>query len=86
LVSKIVPRSEYERVPRLSPDDRWDRFQPPHDPTDGLSGYRKWKNGWMDLSFTEIARYDSGFFSSDSVSLGQFLQYTLIYSECGSFK
>jgi len=24
------------------PDDRWDRLQPPHDPTDGLSGYRKW--------------------------------------------
>jgi len=23
-------------------DDRWDRLQPPRDPTDGLSGYRKW--------------------------------------------
>ena len=29
-------------VPRLLPDDRWDRLQPPRDPTDGLSGYRKW--------------------------------------------
>jgi len=32
---------------RLSPDDRWDRLQPPRDPTDGLSGYRKWMDGWM---------------------------------------
>jgi len=27
--------------PRLSPDDRWDRLQPPRDPTDGLSRYRR---------------------------------------------
>jgi len=33
-------------VPRFSPDDRWDRLQPPRDPTDGLSGYRKWMDGW----------------------------------------
>jgi len=33
-------------VPRLSPDDPWDRLQPPHDPTDGLSGYRKWMDLW----------------------------------------
>jgi len=33
-------------APRLSPADRWDRLQPPRDPTNGLSGYRK--NGWMD--------------------------------------
>jgi len=32
--------------PRLSPDDRWDRLQPPRDPTDGLSAYSKWMNGW----------------------------------------
>ena len=25
-------------VPRLSPDDQWDRLQPPRDPTDRLSG------------------------------------------------
>ena len=28
--------------PRLSPNHRWERLQPPRDPTDGLSGYRKW--------------------------------------------
>ena len=32
-------------VPRLSPEDCWDRLQPPRDPTDGLSG-RKWMDGW----------------------------------------
>jgi len=32
-------------VPCLSPDDRWDRLQTPHDPTDRLSGYRKWMDG-----------------------------------------
>ena len=32
-------------VPRLSPDDRWDRLQPTRDPTDGISGYRKWMDG-----------------------------------------
>jgi len=57
--SKIVLRSEHvfflfdlplcgwrpvQGVPRLSPDDRWDRLQPPRDPTDRLSGY-----GWMDV-------------------------------------
>jgi len=38
------------KLPRLSPDDRWDRLQPPHDPTDRLYRielYRKWINGWM---------------------------------------
>jgi len=29
-------------VPRLSPNDGWDRLQPPCDPTVGLSGYRSW--------------------------------------------
>ena len=38
----------FQGVPRLSPDDRWDRLQPPRDPTDGLSGYRKWMDGWME--------------------------------------
>ena len=33
-------------VPRLSPEDCWDRLQPPRDPTDELSG-RKWMDGWM---------------------------------------
>ena len=58
--SKIVLRSECGRLslcgpvmdwqpvqgaPRLSPDDRWDRLQPPRDPTNRLSGYRKWMDG-----------------------------------------
>jgi len=34
-------------VPRLSPDDCWDRLHPPCDLTDGLSG-RKWMDGWID--------------------------------------
>ena len=34
-------------VPRLSPDDCWDRPQPPCNPTNWLSGYRK----WMDSNF-----------------------------------
>ena len=29
-------------LPRLSPDKCWDRLQPPRDPNDWLSGYRKW--------------------------------------------
>ena len=33
--------------PRLLPDDRWDRLQPPRDPTDRLSEYRKWMDGWI---------------------------------------
>ena len=40
-------------VPRLSPDDRWDRLQPPRDPTDGLSGYRKWMDGWTIAAATK---------------------------------
>jgi len=35
-------------VPRLLPDDRWDRLQPPRDLTNGISGYRKWMDGWME--------------------------------------
>jgi len=38
-------------VPRLSPNDRWDRLQPPCNPTDGLSGYRKWMAGWIDIQY-----------------------------------
>ena len=39
--------------PRLSPDDRWNRLHPPRDPTDGLSGYRKWMDGWIDITNQE---------------------------------
>ena len=34
-------------VPRLSPDDRWDRLQPPRDPTDVLDGIEKWMDGCL---------------------------------------
>jgi len=40
-------------VPRLSPDDHWDMLQPPRDPTDGLSGYRKWMDGLVQFIHTE---------------------------------
>jgi len=36
-----------------SPDDRWDRLQPPCDPTDGLDGI---ENGWMDGCVTLCIR------------------------------
>jgi len=39
-------------VPRLSPDDSWDRLQPPRDPTDGLDGI---ENGWMDVVIVYIS-------------------------------
>ena len=39
--------------PRLSPDDRWERLQPSRDPTDGVSGYRKWMYGfdWITMNW-----------------------------------
>jgi len=48
-LSLCVPVMDWRPVqgePRLSPYDRWNRLQPPRDPTDGLSGYRKWMDGW----------------------------------------
>jgi len=41
-------------VPRLSPDDHWDRLQPPRDPTDGLDSI---ENGWMDDQVAELKYY-----------------------------
>ena len=32
--------------PRLSPNDSWDKLQPLREPTVGLSGYRKWMDGF----------------------------------------
>jgi len=74
--SKIVPRSECERVhgclsrlslcgpvmdwqhvqvvPRLSPNDHWDRLQPPCDPTVGLSGCRKWTDHHASLTGSQL--------------------------------
>ena len=42
LCGPVMDWRSVQGVPSLSPDDRWDRLQPPRDPTDGLSGYRKW--------------------------------------------
>jgi len=41
LCGPVMDWRPVQGVPRLSPDDRWDRLQPPRDPTDGLSGCRK---------------------------------------------
>ena len=46
LCGPVMDWRPVQGVPCLSPDDRWDRIQPPRDPTDGLSGYRKWMDGW----------------------------------------
>ena len=42
LCGPVMDWRPIQGVPRLLPDDRWDRLQPPRDPTYGLSGYRKW--------------------------------------------
>ena len=47
LCGPVMDWRPVQGVPCLSPDDRWDRLQPPRDPTDGLRMYRK-MNGWMD--------------------------------------
>jgi len=43
---KYVLIGSVQGVPRLSPEDCWDRLQPTRDPTKGLSG-RKWMDGWI---------------------------------------
>jgi len=40
-----LPPTPVQGVPHLPPDDRWDRLQPPHNLSNGLSGYRKWMDG-----------------------------------------
>ena len=47
LCGPVIYWRPVQGVPRRSPDDRWDRLQPPRDLTDGLSGYRKWMDGWI---------------------------------------
>ena len=47
LCGPVMDWRPVQGVSRLSPDDCWDRLQPPHDLNDGLSGYRKWMDGWM---------------------------------------
>ena len=48
LCGPVMDWRPVQGVPRLSPNDCWDRLQPARDPTDGLSRYRKWMDGWMD--------------------------------------
>jgi len=47
LCGPVMDWRSVQGVPRLSPDDSWDRLQPPRDSTKGLSGYRKWMDGWI---------------------------------------
>ena len=50
LCGPVMDWRPVQGVPRLSPDGiGWDRLQPPRDPTDGLSGYRKWMDGKYSL-------------------------------------
>ena len=44
LCGPVMDWRPVQGVPRLSPDDRWDRLQTPRYPTDGLDGI---ENGWM---------------------------------------
>ena len=46
LCGPVMDWRPVQGVPSLSPEDCWDRLQPPRDPTDGLSG-RKWMDGWL---------------------------------------
>ena len=49
LCGPVMDWRPVQGVPRHSPDDRWVRLQTPRDPTDGLSGYRKWMDGYLQL-------------------------------------
>ena len=44
LCGPVMDWRPVQGTPRLSPDDCWDRLQPPRDPTDGLDGI---ENGWI---------------------------------------
>jgi len=54
LCGPVMDWGPVQGVPRLSPDDRWDRLQPPCDPTNGLSRYRKWMDGCSDKQKVKI--------------------------------
>jgi len=49
LCGPVMDWRPVQGLPRLSPDERWARLQPPHDLTNRLSGYRNWMDGWMDI-------------------------------------
>ena len=51
LCGPVMDWRPVQGVPRLSPNERWDRLQPPREPTDGLSGYRKWMDGCCQLRY-----------------------------------
>ena len=55
LCGPVMDWRPVQGVPRLSPDDRWDRLQLPRDPTDGLDGI---ENGWMDNDNWLISRFE----------------------------
>ena len=42
LCGPVMDWRPVQGVPRLSPNDSWDRLQPPCDPSNRLSGYREW--------------------------------------------
>ena len=56
LCGPVMDWRPVQGVPRLSPEDCWDRVQPPRDPTDGLS-VRKWMDGIQKRSKTTSLRY-----------------------------
>ena len=66
LCGPVMDWRPVQGVPRLSPNDRWDRLQPPRDPTDGLSGYRKWMDGWKTVSKRESTIYKLRDYGSQS--------------------
>ena len=47
LCDPVMDWRPVQGVPRLSPDDRWDKAPAPRDPTDGLDGI---ENGWMEYA------------------------------------
>jgi len=51
LCGPVMDWRPVQGVPRFSPNDRWDRLLQPHDLTDGLSGYRKWMDGFPESHY-----------------------------------
>ena len=54
LCGPVMDWRPVQGVSRLSPGDCWDRLQPPRDPTDGISGYRKWMDGADQSDLTRL--------------------------------
>ena len=46
LCGPVMDWRPVQGVPRLSPDDRWDRLQPPPRPDRRIRRYKKWMDGW----------------------------------------